>query len=179
MPKDYLSDDEINLFRNSVLDVKPLKHKSKNVYKEQTTVNIRKHPIRIEEPQPIYIEKKYPLINSEETILFKRSGISKSQLLDLKNAKNRYKSALDLHGLSPENAATNLISFIKYQHQINNKIILIIHGKSGKHHSPPVIKNLVNNLLRQIPEVLAFHSAKPGDGGTGAVYVLLKSNKNF
>jgi len=32
----------------------------------------------------------------------------------------------------------------------------------------------VNSWLRQMDAVLAFCSARPNDGGTGAVYVLLK-----
>ncbi|MEE9156926.1 MAG: Smr/MutS family protein, partial [Gammaproteobacteria bacterium] len=38
----------------------------------------------------------------------------------------------------------------------------------------PVLKNKLNNWLRQRDEVLAFCSTRPVDGGTGAVYVLLK-----
>lgn len=183
-----LSDDEKNLFRKNMSGVKPLQQKSKNTYREPTQIVLRKKisqnnfqsPIKptVEFPnRSIYVENKYPLINSEEIIYFIRGGISKKQFLDLKNAKNRYEAALDLHGLSPNNATIKLSNFINYQHKKNSKIVLIIHGKSGKDHTPPIIKNLTNSLLRQIPEVLAFHSAKSKDGGTGAVYVLLKSSR--
>ena len=37
----------------------------------------------------------------------------------------------------------------------------------------PVLKNLVDRLLRQRGEVLAFHSAPTAQGGTGALLVLL------
>ncbi len=37
----------------------------------------------------------------------------------------------------------------------------------------PVLKNLVDRLLRQRGEVLAFHTAPPAQGGTGALLVLL------
>ena len=47
----------------------------------------------------------------------------------------------------------------------------IIHGKGGD--GVPVLKNLVDRTLRQRGEVLAFHSAPPSQGGTGAVLVLL------
>jgi DNA-nicking Smr family endonuclease len=36
-----------------------------------------------------------------------------------------------------------------------------------------VIKHVVDLWLRRIDEVVAFASARPADGGTGAVYVLL------
>ena len=52
----------------------------------------------------------------------------------------------------------------------------IIHGKgyrSGERQ--PVLKRKVNYWLRLRPDVLAFCSATPRDGGTGAVYVLLRN----
>ncbi len=169
-----IPDDEKNLFRNTMRDVKPLQNKAKNLYKEPKAMTFRKKLIPKENPPPIHIENKYQLVGSEEVIFFTRNGISKKQLLDLKNARNRYESVLDLHGLSPDNAAIQLSNFINRQYNLNKKIILVIHGKSGRDNTPPVIKNLVNSYLRQIPEVLAFYSAMPKDGGTGAVYVLLR-----
>ena len=50
----------------------------------------------------------------------------------------------------------------------------IIHGKGRNSEGLPVIKNLVDRMLRQRADVLAFHSAPPAQGGTGAVLVLLK-----
>jgi DNA-nicking Smr family endonuclease len=53
--------------------------------------------------------------------------------------------------------------------------VRIIHGKGhGSHQKRPVLKQYVNHWLRQRDEVLAFCSARQVDGGTGAVYVLLK-----
>jgi DNA-nicking Smr family endonuclease len=56
------------------------------------------------------------------------------------------------------------------------RCIRIVHGK-GRRSGPrgPVLKNLVNRWLRQIDAVVAFGSARPNDGGSGAVYVLLRS----
>ena len=57
--------------------------------------------------------------------------------------------------------------------------VRVIHGK-GLHSTDdfgrggvPVLKNLVDRLLRQRADVLAYHSAPPRAGGTGAVLVLL------
>ena len=52
----------------------------------------------------------------------------------------------------------------------------IVHGKGLS--SPgkiPVLKPRVNHWLAQRDEVLAFVSTPPRDGGTGAIYVLLKA----
>ena len=58
----------------------------------------------------------------------------------------------------------------------NIRCVRIIHGKGyGSNNKGPIIKPLVNKWLQQRNEILAFCSARPIDGGTGAVYVLLKS----
>jgi DNA-nicking Smr family endonuclease len=52
----------------------------------------------------------------------------------------------------------------------------IIHGKgSSTSGRPPVLKQKVNYWLRLYDQVLAFCSATRRDGGTGAVYVLLRN----
>jgi DNA-nicking Smr family endonuclease len=40
-----------------------------------------------------------------------------------------------------------------------------------------VIKSLLDGWLRRRKDVLAFCSARPHDGGTGAVYVLLRASQ--
>jgi len=170
-----LSDDEINLFRQAMGNVKPLKNKPRINFKEPSPTIRPKQKVQHALSEAIHIENKFKLVGSEEIISFSKNGISKKMLLDLKNARDRYEAVLDLHGLYPNDAAMHLTKFISKQYLKGSKIILIIHGKSGKDHSPPVIKNLVNSYLRQITEVLAFHSAKSKDGGNGAVYVLLKN----
>ncbi|NIW87182.1 MAG: DNA mismatch repair protein MutS, partial [Gammaproteobacteria bacterium] len=55
------------------------------------------------------------------------------------------------------------------------RCVRVVHGKGhGSLHKLPVLKTKVQGWLRQRDEVLAFCSARPVDGGTGAVYVLLK-----
>jgi DNA-nicking Smr family endonuclease len=57
------------------------------------------------------------------------------------------------------------------------RCVRIIHGKGrNSQHGLPVLKHKLNKWLQQRNEVLAFCSARQTDGGTGAVYVLLKQN---
>ena len=53
----------------------------------------------------------------------------------------------------------------------------MIHGKGRQSDGIPVLKNLVDRMLRHRGDVLAFHSAPPAQGGTGAVVVLLAPPK--
>ncbi len=56
------------------------------------------------------------------------------------------------------------------------RCVRIIHGKgNGSPNTGPVIKALLDGWLRRRRDVIAFCSARPADGGTGAVYVLLRA----
>lgn len=178
--KNDISDDEKDIFQKAMQSVTPLKHKKNYVKKPKPQRTIKPRTNYIDEPLPSlnYIGNKYQQVTSEEIISFSRNGVNRKQLTALKNAKDRYSARIDLHGLSTDAAAQSLHKFIVNTHLDKHKVILVIHGKGGKDNRPPVIKNIVNDYLKTLPQVLAFHSAKPQDGGAGAVYVLLK-NKSF
>ncbi len=76
-----------------------------------------------------------------------------------------------------DKARLALCQFVHEHYQQNTGCLLIVHGKGGHRGEPPLIKNLINRWLPQLDELLAYHSALVKDGGQGAVYVLLKKNK--
>ena len=68
--------------------------------------------------------------------------------------------------------------FLESCQQNNYRYVKIIHGKGiGSTDKRPVIKNKLNEWLRINQDILAFCSAKADDGGTGAVYVLLRNRQ--
>ena len=72
-------------------------------------------------------------------------------------------------------ARQSLSEFLRRRRLSGARCVRIIHGKGrGSAQGLPVLKNKVNYWLQQRDDVLAFCSARPVDGGTGAVYVLLK-----
>ena len=84
---------------------------------------------------------------------------------------------LDLHGYTRQAAEQVLASFILSSHALGHRVVLIIHGRGLKSSRGPVLKEqlvrwLTTGSLSHL--VLAFSSARPCDGGTGALYVLLK-----
>ena len=103
-------------------------------------------------------------------------GVQKQVFRKLKRGQYRIEAELDLHGMTKLQAQEELITFIEQVRAEGLRCIRIIHGKGyGSSNKGPVIKPLVNQWLQKRAEVLAFCSARPVDGGTGAVYVLLKS----
>ncbi|MCW8409707.1 Smr/MutS family endonuclease [Legionella sp. PATHC035] len=181
MADDFLSDEDKALFREHMRSVKPLQKQAKQVKVVQPKPSV---PPQKRTPQATYPKKKYYLsdmivdtVLSETILSYSHSSLASQRFKALRHGQIPWEARLDLHGLKSENARDTLCQFIQTQAENNSRCILIIHGKGGYQGAPPVIKNLLNRWLPQLDEVLAFHSALPKDGGSGAVYVLLKRNK--
>lgn len=113
-----------------------------------------------------------PSVDGETPLSFCRPGIQKKVFHQLKKSSVSASATIDLHGMTQEAAEATIIRFIEKQIAREQKIIKIVHGKGGTNAT---LKNLTNHLLRQLNPVLAFCSAPPHDGGTGALHVLLQS----
>lgn len=169
--KTLISIEDKTLFRNMMRDVTPLNHTPKPMN------TAKSNPVACESFSKTDYELSdyYPdPIHSESLLTYHRHGLTQRQINALRSHQIIYEAKLDLHGLQANDAKDQLSQFIAQQMQSNRRIVLIIHGKGGKYGEPPVLKNLVNHWLPQIPDVLAFHSARPQHGGTGAMYVLLR-----
>lgn len=110
-----------------------------------------------------------------DELMFCRAGIQNSVLRKLRRGQYSVGAELDLHGLTVSEAKQALTEFLHHARAHNLRCVRIIHGKgNGSLQRRPVLKGKVNHWLPQRAEVLAFCSARAVDGGTGAVYVLLK-----
>jgi DNA-nicking Smr family endonuclease len=110
-----------------------------------------------------------------DELLFRRPGVPETVLRRLRQGVFRVEAALDLHGLNASDGARALRAFLREAQVRELRCLRIIHGKglrSGQRG--PVLKQVVSTLLRQADPVLAFASARPRDGGTGATLVLLR-----
>lgn len=110
-----------------------------------------------------------------DVLSYAQPGIQKQVFKKLKRGQYSVGAELDLHGMNRMEAQTSLAEFISHSRERAIRCVRIIHGKGhGSSNHGPVIKPLVNSWLRRREDVLAFTSARPVDGGTGAIYVLLK-----
>jgi len=99
-------------------------------------------------------------------------------LRKLKRGEISVERHLDLHGKKRDEAKQLLKTFIEDARRQSIRCVLIIHGK-GIHSKDyiPIIKEALKSWLVSKSvgrHILAFCSAQPKDGGTGAVYVLLR-----
>ena len=179
---DNTSDDD--LFKTYMKGVRPLAQDQHMVTPPPKKFKKISRPLDIN-PSPKYEFIYDPLLTNqdhwltgEETAHFRRDGISESTLKSLKAGKFSWGARLDLHHYTSSDAIHAIDAFLTDALSKNIRCVLIIHGKGVRTpHQKPIIKNILLNHLRDNAHVLAYHSARPSDGGAGAVYVYLKKER--
>lgn len=112
----------------------------------------------------------------DETLSFRRAGVQDQLLKRLRRGLIPEQAQIDLHGLTQTAAWDCLIQFIGRCRDQNLRCVRVIHGKGYRSGARgPVLKSAVNTWLRRSHDVVAFTSARPIDGGAGALYVLLRA----
>ncbi|MBW1805617.1 MAG: Smr/MutS family protein [Deltaproteobacteria bacterium] len=115
---------------------------------------------------------------SDEYIEGSLSGVSRKIMRRLKRGKIPVQDHIDLHGLTKQEAEQEVRDFLVNSHRLGRRCVLIVHGRGlNSPDSFPVLKERLPVWLNRGPArriVLAFATARPYDGGTGAIYVLLR-----
>ncbi|HEY4442984.1 MAG TPA: Smr/MutS family protein [Steroidobacteraceae bacterium] len=115
------------------------------------------------------------ILTGGEALSFQRAGVRTQVMRRLRRGLYPIDDELDLHGLSQSAARNELADFIERSRDRGCRCVRIIHGKGYRSGARgPVLKTAVNHWLRAHLDVLAFVSARAIDGGTGAIYVLLR-----
>ncbi len=107
-------------------------------------------------------------------------GLDKRSAQRLKRGRMEIEARLDLHGLRQEEAHRELKSFISRSHIAGKRCVLVITGKGQVSEGGGVLRTNVPRWLNEAPnrtKVLSFSYATRADGGTGALYVLLKRQR--
>ena len=177
--------DDAALFREHVAGVKPL---------------AKKHRQRVTPPKapppsaPLYDEdaealaKLAAMVDGEEPLGHEFSeehtewiaeDADPSILVRLREGAYSPQAHLDFHGMTREAAKQAVFRFLADAKVKRMRCVLLVHGRG--HHSEdavPVIKLALQRWLRRgalKSWVFAWCSARPVDGGAGAMYVLLRS----
>lgn len=175
--------DDSNEFLNEFKDVKPLKQDN-NFHTSQSKFTLAKQ-LKREAIESDYNQAKNYLTTEEvipidpyDHIMFKQSGIQNGVYKNLRLGKYTINSVLNIQNTKFEQARHNVFNTILNSHFKGDRTILIKHGL-GLHSKPypGLLKSYINKWLRQIPEVIAFHTALPNHGGNSSVYVLIKKNQ--
>lgn len=87
-------------------------------------------------------------------------------------------SHLDLHGMNAQQAFDALVGFFRAAYFKGQRTVLVVPGRGlNSPHGISILREKVQEWFTQEPfkrVILAFCTAKPSDGGAGALYVLLR-----
>ncbi len=181
MSKDNNIDDDGNsdsddLFQQMMSDVKPLSTEERIAPNKPHPAP--KHHKQASTPHQTtnFAEREYaPSVGPEESLFFSHTGLQHRVQKRLKHGDFPIEANLDLHGCTIAEAGQQLDKFLHSTTANKLRCVCIVHGKGyGSTTGRSVLKSQVNCWLQDSQAVMAFCSAQPRHGGTGAVYVLLR-----
>jgi len=183
-PRRHL-EDEMNSFLDAMSGVTPIR--------EDTRRPLRRSGFCAKPPRPATDESRQVMEQlqglvggaselditfSDEYIEGAVQGFSRKLMKKLKQGELPVQDHIDLHGLSKQDAETEVTSFLLKSFRNGLRCVLIVHGRGL--NSPENLAVLKEGLPQWLNRgrvrkmVLAFATARPYDGGTGATYVFLR-----
>lgn len=120
----------------------------------------------------------FDLSDSDEFIEGRVAGVDLGIVRKLRRGEFAVQGHVDLHGMTRDEAKKAVDEFLRASRQAGKRCVLVVHGR-GLHSKDqlPILKDALRTWLatnRFGRHVLAFATARPADGGAGAIYVLLR-----
>lgn len=170
------ADEAARLFRAAVRGVKPIAAGGEAVLRPKPRPRARftradRAAVLRDSLAP---EPADPALAGGDELVYQCPGVQPAVMRRLRRGEYRIEREIDLHGLTVAEAKQALRHFLIAALSAGVRCVRIVHGKGLRSgHRGPVLKAAVSGVLRRSGAVLAYVSARPADGGTGAVYVLL------
>ena len=123
-------------------------------------------------------EGPFDIADSDEFIQGRAPGVNEKLMQALRRGDFSVQGHLDLHGMSRQEAKEAVERFVSDARRAGKRCVLLIHGRGlNSRDQIPVLKEALQGWLQRgkiARSVLAFATARPHDGGAGAVYVVLR-----
>ena len=175
--------DDTDLFRQTVGKVQTVKQDKISLH-EQRQAKPKPYPKPLVMNFDAHLNSRraeeVETVGIYDSMNFLSAGLQNNVLKKLRRGFFGIDAEIDLHGLNTNDAKRYLFHFLHNSVEEGCRCVHIVHGKG--YRSPdnlPVIKNEVNRWLRQHNDVQAFCSTSPKDGGTGALFVLLRLSDKY
>jgi DNA-nicking Smr family endonuclease len=179
-PRKHQAEDDAAAFREAVKDVTPLPATDR-----ATPTRAPRAPTPLQRLEDERQALKDSLsadqaaeldLESGDVLRYLREGVAPQVLRKLRAGQWAVQDELDLHGLRSEEARMLLSEFLTSAYKRGLRCLLVIHGKGyGSPGGEPVLKKRIGAWMTQRGEVMAFCEARPVQGGSGAVMVLLRA----
>ncbi|MBO4956947.1 MAG: Smr/MutS family protein [Rickettsiales bacterium] len=164
---------------NEIQNCKQIKKQNRVVkdFKNSFDKRINNNNKEINNTFIIYNNLNYDYILKKNETL----GIDKKLDKKLKNGNFIPDIKVDFHGLTLDNAFDCLINTVNYAYENGLKFVLAVTGKGyGTKSGKDSIKSQIDHWMTH-PEISAkvikYTDAQQKDGGTGAIYILIKTKK--
>lgn len=148
-------------------------HSNKHIFNDPKPLEVRPtHTEAESKPWPKHIDS----VNGSETLFYLSHPQLASEVKFWKQRALKDYQRCDLHGQTQAEAFQTLCRAIQEAKQAQRQTLLFIHGKSLHNHHAP-IKSMLAGELKVHRDVLAYWTAPPSLGGTGALICIIKKNK--
>ena len=178
-------EDESDLFRRAMRDVKPLKQRTPRIRSEkiapsrtsgtaETVTTKRTLRSRSAAPAATFPKSKAPTLQRGDM-----AGLDRRTGQRFKRGQLPVEARLDLHGMYQDAAHIALVQFVTESAAQGRRCVLVITGR-GSREGSGVLRARLPEWLNQLPcrpHVLGFTAARPEHGRDGAFYVLLRRKR--
>lgn len=182
--RERIAREEANVFRGAIHDVKPIPESDRYVV-PMAPIPVRgvvAKPRTVEEDNAAVLRESLSdqfdvdgLLDDDPTLSYSRDGVGLDVVRKLRKRYWPVQDELDLHGMNRDTARDQVGDFLRRATKRGLRCVRVIHGKGyGSAGGEPVLRSMVHSWLVQKDEVVAFCVANKGDGGHGALIVLLK-----
>lgn len=187
-PPPSLEADDEELFRTATAGVVPIPAEAKNLAQGPPPLPLPTSP-RLREEAEVLRELSeivagngsFELSDTEEHVEGWVAGLDPRVLRKLRAGEFSHQAHLDLHGMTSEEAKVAVRQFVLRALRTGHRCLLVVHGRGrNSRDRRAVLKDGLKSWLSRgelARVVLAFSTARPCDGGAGAMYVLLRRER--
>ena len=128
------------------------------------------------------------VVAREDLVRGNLDGLDRRAQRRFRRGKLPIEARLDLHGHTRMRAKARLDRFIEAAWRDGKRCVMVITGKGGARWHDPSARSRETGVLRRDvpiwlndsrnrPRILAFTHAQPGDGGEGALYIMIRRRR--
>ena len=170
--KNTLDDQDVSLFREAIAGARPIKQDTIRLHSPAIKQKAQIREIRETQQALHYFSDEYePLLNQDGPVKYCRADVSTYEVKKLRRGDYIPDMMLDLHGLTQQQAKSELAAIIEACRRQHIRCACVMHG-----HGKNILKQRIPLWLAQHPDVMAFHQAPKLWGGDAAILVLIEQN---
>jgi DNA-nicking Smr family endonuclease len=165
--------DDVALFRAVMHDVKPLTRRRRETPVEQRIARPPEPP-----PRTAVAPQRAPV--APKPAPPPNPGIDRRTAERLRKGEIAIERRIDLHGMTQDDAHAALDRFVRQAWKEGKRMLLVITGKGSIAEGGGVLRRQVPRWLavgEHAPRLLRVEPAQPRHGGGGALYVLLRRQR--